>query len=409
MRALLYSALPALFLLLINSACEENTSAAELAYSDYLDQQAQIVQPEQNSPVLTDLIPAVELQNAIFFFTGERHGVAANLTIERYFLRQLVTQHGYRRYFVELPMSHAERINAYLQRGNLQDLRNYMELLEGTNYYQQEIFEHWQAVRAFYAELPKEQRFRVIGCDIEFQFSSAISWAIDRYQLQDAPPDLQTALQPFVALQSGISNRKRALQICDDLRQDIQVRRAEYESFLDPDRIRFRVIVENIRNALYYNLELNGPEQRSAFNAFRDSAMYANFNWLYEPGEQYYGQWGNLHAFQRQTLEIDWLATLLQNDPRFSDRIATCHLVYEDCQRRQKVGPDLDLDSRMHPGLYPVGEADFLFFHLNRTDSPFRERGLHPTIELDGEQGPTTDYFQYLFLLRHQAASSSYQ
>ncbi len=149
-------------------------------------------------------------------------------------------------------------------------------------------------------------------------------------------------------------------------------------------------------------------------NAIRDKQMYENFIRIHNrlPTGKYYGQLGLSHVFQRQTSYVDWFGSILNKNPMFQDKVLSIVYVYDNCKYlyptdlRDYQGVMTTLDLKLDI-LKKYAKGESTLFKLNGRDSPFDKKLLWPIVHKIPEGGVTTDYFQYIIMIRNSKALTS--
>ncbi len=134
------------------------------------------------------------------------------------------------------------------------------------------------------------------------------------------------------------------------------------------------------------------------------------------PKGKYYGQWGLSHIFQRPFPYVNWLggARLNGRDSVFKGgKVLSIAYVYDNCKylyptlRKDYIGSinTLDLEVKVFNSFIKNGCT---LFKLNGKNSPFSEKLIWPIIHKFPKDGVTTDYFQYLTIIKDSDAVESF-
>lgn len=390
-------------------------SLGEARHHEYLSRWAQPVDPGAPRSIdLAGLVP--EAGGRRLYVAGEQHGIGENQLLEYAFLTQLHRRAGVRVYFQELPYSASVLLDRYLRTGDEQTLERAFRGFAGTYSDSRELVRLYRRLRSYNDALEPDDRIRVVGFDIEHQPRTAFAVAADLVGDRPAPAPhgglfdrlRRTAARADVA--SGAVTAETYRTLADRTAQAISGNRVRFEESLGAERsFELELIMSNVVNLF----EARAAEQNGEWNRVRDRMMYENALALLErmPGEEsLFGQWGLNHVFQAKEFGVDWLAARLATDPAspLAGRVVSITYAYEDAQQMGKGGrhPQPLTTYRPDPGTMTcVAEAKYTLFRLDAPDSPYASqlRWMHATPR--PTEGVTTDYFQYVVLIRDGTAA----
>ena len=377
-----------------------------LDYSDiykYLEENHIMIDLEETND-FTDLsIIDDDLEGKEIFLVGENHGVLVNEQLRMKFLKYFKFKTNFKYYLWELPFSVAFFLSKYLETGDEKILRGIYEPLKGTFAWNKESFNHWKKLYQFNIKLPTTRKIKIIGIDIEHQIKNAF-----KYMLYVLPEnnDTEYILNKLKKLSNEIKDEE-IIEFCKWLKRDMKKRDGFYKKHLKENYFGFKLVNDNLlsRYKVY-----NGNN----FNAIRDKKMYENFIRIHNrlPTGKYYGQLGLSHVFQRETSYVDWFGSILNKNPMFQDKVLSIVYIYDNCKYlyptdlKDYQGVMTTLDSKLNI-LKKYAKGECTLFKLNGTDSPFDKRLLWPIVHKIPEGGVTTDYFQYIILIRNSKALTS--
>ena len=365
------------------------------------------------------------------FLTGEQHGIAENQLLEYAFLTYLHRDANVRVYLQELPYSAGVLLNRYLQTGDEAALETAFRGFTGTYSSSEELLELYRRVRRYNADLEEGERIRLVGFDMEHQPRTAFHVVAGMIEGLEAPGEYaglferirEMAAQPASRSGrnepggadtggSGIAGRTSAARMKEIASRALSAAEDEAEWFrteLAADAFDFEIIMKNVVN-LFEAREAQGERE---WNRIRDRMMYENVLSIYGtlPEESsIFGQWGLNHIFQAKQFGVDWLAARLDSDPRspLQGRVVSIAYAYDDAMQKSKqAGNPQPLTSYVpDPGVALCNaRGPYTLYRFDAPGSPYAEELSWMIATPRPESGFTTDYFQYLLLVRDGTAS----
>ena len=162
--------------------------------------------------------------------------------------------------------------------------------------------------------------------------------------------------------------------------------------------------MKNVLN-LFEAREAEGEQE---WNRIRDRMMYENVLSIYGtlPEESsIFGQWGLNHVFQAKQFGVEWLAARLDSDPGspLRGRVVSIAYAYDDAMQKSKqAGNPQPLTSYVpDPGAALCSaRGPYTLYRLDAPGSPYAEELSWMLATPRPDSGVTTDYFQYLLLVR---------
>lgn len=396
--------LPLLFLSLV--ACRKNNGPNQDmpdAAFDYLDAEAKSVSVE--NPIHLSQLETV-LQDHQFIFTGESHGVASNYDLELMMLQYLVDQKWLDYYVPELPFSFCYFLGQYLEKGDETILDRLFEPLEGTFSWTAEAKKHWQKVRTLYQSLPSDERFSIVGIEIEHQARNA-AW-----MMQDLLPDLSAP--PVMAGEVATLNDLVATK--NDNYLDLYNLALDFKAlFISQSPVLKGFLGDKFQQFQLVNqLVIDTHEARldDVFSTKREALIYENFlrnSELFAAGNSY-GQWGANHIYQRDIEGVSWLAARLNEEALspVQDAVYSILYLYHDCKTLLKNPYRKVNFTNLYyvPDFKKLSSQDLTLFRLDLPGSPFMDELIWPSTSLKLSEGVTTDYIQALILVQDSPAAS---
>ncbi len=354
------------------------------------------------------------------FLTGEQHAIRTNYDLQLALLKYFNRKAGVRYLLSELGYSQSAVINEYLSTGDEEFLRKVFQGVKGTAAWSKEYLEFLQLLREYNQTLPPDRTIKVIGIDIEFQLGTALDYLHSIIPNGDIPVEIQPTIDAFKAsepsLNASIDVRKllELLQkdnVMESLQQDIEQHQDAYKQYLGSKFFDFSIVVDNIINSMKCHSTTNTKQP----DVLREQSIYDNFKRVYSnfPRGKYFGQWGGEHVYQKARsndhIEKSFAMYLNRSDSPVRDKVLSMAYGYQNCSLmntkknyKSTLAPPIlqDLDR-----LKGYTKSDVTMFKLNSNKSPYNSE-LHFVGDSTG--GATTQYFQYIVVIRNSPAATPY-
>lgn len=358
-----------------------------------------------------------DLKNKEIFFTGENHGIKANKKLNMKFLKYFKKKTNFKYYLCELPYSDTYFLNKYLISGDTKILEKIYKPLKGTFEWNKDNYNHWKELYEFNKKLPENQKIQVVGIDIEHQSINALAYMNEVVDNNEMPKEIDNTLKGIKKLynkysKENVVNEIELKEFCKTLKKNIEENENIYKQYLKKEFLGFKLVNDNI----LYKYEAYDAKNND-FNKVRDKRIYENFKNIYSelPKGKYYGQWGLNHVYQKEQDNVKWVAAAMNEEGSvLKDKILSIIYVYDNCKYMSK-----NIDRT-----YSIGEAysydswnnifkDFIkenytMFRLTGKESPFKNKMIWPiNSNWTGEipKGSTTDFFQYIVVIRKSQAT----
>ncbi len=343
------------------------------------------------------------------FVTAEVHGLAVNQQLEFEFLKYFQENAGIKYYLQELPYSTSMLLNNYLASGDEEILKKVYSPLKGTYEWTQEKYDHWQKVYEYNRTLPPEQKIIVLGFDIEHQLENAFWYLNTILPEKEAPETIDYFINEIRTIyRDSKYEQKMTRDFTGRLLGNINKYEKIYRDYLGTDFFGFDLVSQNIiyRDVAY-------KKRENEWNSTRDEMMYENFLKIYDqyPAGKFYGQWGLNHAFQQKQGGVNWFAARLDNekDSPLKGKILSIVYLYQDCEHILNGNYRNDFLTTYvskNRAMDQLGKGDITLFKLNGANSPYTQGLIWPLVVEKPEAGSTTDYFQYVILLKNSGPST---
>jgi len=366
-----------------------------------------------------------DMSNARFIVIGEAHSVRDSFDLKLDFMKYFNRNYGIRYYLIESGVSIAHDINAYLQSGDESFIEYFKTSWRDCGYFG--LKEHYSFMRKLYEynmTVPKDQQIVLIPIDATGSWDEKAIKILRSYLPGDIPaPD---SIAAIINELSDTTLQRYSLTDYLDLYERIEKSTSSYssdfESYLGQDYWDFwytlRVIIRTCR------VQGSTADGDRRFN-LRDKAAHESVCDLLRiyPQEKFMSQYGSEHIFQKKRAIGNpnlstWLERLKNNTKIDHGEIITIYPLYCDCKftidEEDKPGmPDFIMDMfdltnedpRIRHRFEQVADqkgARHILFSLVEDDSPFQKK-CYAVKNATG--GVTTDYFQYVLLIKGSAAA----
>lgn len=332
-------------------------------------------------------------ENEIILSGAEFHGTQATYELQCHLTIALHQQAGVKYLLLGIGHATGQMYNTYLQTGD-QNLLD--QVHSDIGFSSRSCHEHrqaWEELCQYNQALAPEDRLTVIGIDLEYQPQTAVRYLRSLSTDKDLIPAPASSLNTPHALDQYVTT----LEI-DLARRETKYREALGENYED-----FVLVVQNLRDTVTANL---GED----FYAFREEVMYKNFLRAYasHPRGKYFGQFSMDHIYQRKVDSAllkgaDSLAMQLnRDDSPVQGKVLSIAAMYLDSVFRFAFGRyyNADLEQEHFTHEFPfrrLADGPYTLFKLEGEDSPFQRS---PFTIKKPHGGVTTDYYQYLLVLK---------
>ncbi|MFN7115987.1 MAG: erythromycin esterase family protein [Saprospiraceae bacterium] len=392
-----------LYLAIFLVACQKEEFSAEVL--DYLAQNhAAITANSPNS--LEPLFADTDLNRYDVFLTGENHAIAANTEIYYLLLQYYKQKVNFRYLLVELQYAAGATLQRYLDTGDEEMLAELMHSFGGSFYATRENFEFWKKVRAYNLTLEPERRIQVIGIDVEHNGQRALRYLQSLLPATSPPGEIAISMQKLQAFSNvNYAKNSASMQMLESLQDQLEMQGSVFENYLGEHFFAFEFTLQNTLNAAYFYQNGGKLEDREQFIQQNFIKIYKH----YTPGK-YFGQWGGFHVVQKGTHPS--LANFLQYDIQSPviGKVLSVFIAYQNSQYRKQRNEGVGtVESLEKDNPYTqFAQSPYTLFGLTGTNSPFT-RNIHWWITTEKPNGGvTTDYFQYLLLVKDSPAESTF-
>lgn len=347
---------------------------------------------------------------------GEGHAVAENFNIKFQLLKYLNKKYNIKYLLVELGYSSSCYINQYLKSGDEKYLKIVYANLKGTLDYCTESYNFWINLRNYNLTIPKNRRIQAVGIDIEHQIDTAYDYLLSIIPNYAPPNKIMSYIESLKNLKGSNNslyfNNYNQVYDCKSffisLKNNMKTNTSIYNKYFRSNYFDFSIIIDNIINAIsaYTAPALD-------FNKVREPCIYNNFKRIYNhiSGGKYFGEFGMEHVYQKTIDNQSKFATFLNgNDSPVKNKVLSIAYDYENClnlktddKTNSYVQIETNSDITNNDLLNKYSKSDLTLFKLNGIHSPFNNK-LYFVKKTSG--GYTTDYFQYIILLKNSKAAT---
>jgi hypothetical protein len=359
------------------------------------------------------------------FFLGESHGIAKNFEFE--FLKNLKAKTNFKYILAENTYSNTLLLNKYLETGNTDYLKEVLSNAKGTFFYSREELQRWKNIYQLNQTIQPKDRLKVLGIDIEHNVFQSLNTICKIATEKNSKKASNNKLYSLIFnCNKKLNSEQEKLKfignseiLLSEIINDFQKNQKYYQDIFKNDYFTFLYLLENTNSVFFC-------AKNKQKNQCRDEKMFENFQKLvkhYKLEDQvFYGVWGYAHIFQHPYKQIDWLASRIKkSNLKLKDKIVSLNLIYLNSKKiklhnsmpspksqitiedfSQDQGPDKIKGIELLKQITQPKSINI--FKLNNVNSPY-QRNLS-LINEDANQSVTTDYYQYIILIRDSLSTT---
>ena len=329
----------------------------------------------------------INTNNYEVFLSGETHTMAKSDKFKKEFFTYLNKKAGINNIMEEAGFCNVLLLNEYIQSGNEDYLKSFMNQLKGTMAYTKEKYEFYKWLYKYNLELDEDSKINIYGVDVEHDLLAAvkgIKTLIDKNK--PVPKSLQRAIYLLKE-----ENRKSAKYLKIAYEED----KKSCEEYFGDKFIYFENGIKNL-------YQLGGGKD------MRDKVMMKNFAFLYslKKGEKFFGQFGSEHIYQDYmnsdflTMEEIRFGTLLNSKSSpVKNKVYSLLCVYKN---KEGNSPSKNFFNYSY---FNNIKSD-KFIELSGEKSPFYNKEY--LFNGSKENKVTCDYIQGLMILRNSKKTQVY-
>jgi hypothetical protein len=399
--------------------------------SDYLNQNKAVIDLENDTEIA--IFDADFYKNSLFLF-GENHGSSNPHLFDVKLFKQLYHRAGLRNYIAEVDLTKAWMLNNYLKDGHEEWLQKVFKswVEESSQWASKSNYAKFQHLRKFYQELPKNQKFNIIGIDVVQDYGLLKEYV---HFLVPNTKNLTLELTNLIQLSDTITYAGRRKM--GTLSREKLLNMTDFKNVPKKNIPQFK--------SLMTSLSYVGA------GMIRDSIMYKNLKSQIEilglEKEKMYGFLGYYHCLQTSyEKSMPFAALLIKHEEKFRKNIVSMQMMciqskvllpYNDqikkmmpqsiADKLRNEDPDFKNSQKYIPyemsndnNIMKIDGIQFLkstseansttIFKLNSANSPFSKSKLlaevtgFQTIRLTDKNTLTLEAFQYIVLFRNSNA-----
>ncbi|MGL5712619.1 MAG: hypothetical protein ACRCXT_02505 [Paraclostridium sp.] len=352
-----------------------------------------------------------DLKGKKVILAGEYHNLDKNEKLQINFLKYLQKEVNVNYILEEGGYADAYFLNKYLESGNEEILKNYFNVYKGQKLYTKERYNYFIEVYKLNQTLPKDEQIKVVGADVESQATYEYLTDVmkENTSITNELKELIGKLKDFDYSSKG--SYIDIIDILEKVNKDIKDNEEAYKNILKEDEEfdGFKLAISNLIDFTDCAI----ADINDKYN-LRDKYIYENFKLIDSKLQDaiYFGQWGADHTLQDTVYhgdfskDIHYFASLLKKDLEYKDKILSIEYSYYSTQN-QKIGGYYHINEDLFKN-YLTSNSDVSIFKLNNRKSPLKNEYINTfnTDVIDYKNNPTTNYFQYLVLIRNSKPSA---
>jgi Erythromycin esterase len=359
------------------------------------------------------------------FLLGETHGFKNAQVVDLALLKHLNQRVGVRHYIAEVDPTKAYYLNQYLQTGQDSTLRLVFAswIAETAQWANQDFFRKIQAIRAYNQTLPNAKRIRFVGID-EVQDRPLIARQLIELTGNQLTKGDVPRLDSLVSLLQRMPKKPDSLaaQVALNWLAQIKNQPADYRKWRAETMTELRATLQT----LTYRKTIRSRE-KTIFATFRDALSRYNLT-----NEKLYGFWGVAHVWQAPLADgrLQFAGMIRSSDLPMKGKTVSITCSYVDSfmmvptqylppfwQEKGKVYSRVDKFNSNGPMMNVAGTDELIKQSQPNTTTLFKLPGTaagkapitatySPFMPADQRLNfdparPTTDYFQYIVLIRN--------
>lgn len=310
-------------------------------------------------------------------------------------------------------------MNQYLDTGNETFLKKTFLEAKGTFYANQNFYNFYKKLYTYNQALPAQDRIRFISLDVEHQYRYSHAQLLTQF---DQHVKMHTDTCAFIRLFYQLNPEKTG---------NYQKAYQQYQQAFEKDSLQLQQELGSAYQTIYYlirNINYKFIAMADKHDLARDSLMYENFKTrtrsLDIQTHRAFGFMGIDHCYLEGTKRAKNFGAYL---PKQGYRVASTIMLYSNCSAqipsfylpkplRFLGGKKGYFMSKLRSNdrwieyqeyinaLKEVAPSSMTLFGLTGAESPFKTR--HLLIDELKSARPTTDYMQYVILIRNSPAAA---
>lgn len=346
------------------------------------------------------------LDGVSVFMTGEAHGSAESIEIAGLLARYLAQSGRPTTLLWEIGFAAGVYLDEYVSGGETDTLEEVLASSSGTYLFTHEWRDFYRTIRDFNASRPAAERIRVLGIDIEHQYTRGLRLmqeALPTDAAAGAPAAIAPVVRDLVAWSRANASEQEDDELSAAISDSLDEQPSAWQGFLGGTLERFRIAALALRSR--FDCYATSGDR---FSAAREAAIEQIFleadAWhrarVAPATPFYYGHWGRVHIRRAPAAGIEWIAGRIESAPGYAGKVLSAKLFYHEClalrRNPYRVAPLADPPATV--GLLARSSAGpATLYDLDDPGSPFLERP--ELVSSPDAGGATTDYFQLAVLI----------
>ena len=351
-----------------------------------------------------------------FYWVGEAHAIKYSYNAKLVLLKQIHKKVGFKYYLLEAGYITELYLNKYLESGDEKYLKMDFNSTNGTLGCNIDEYEFYRKLYQYNQELPKDKRIEFMSIDIEHQYDETDKYIRFLFINSNLPKDTSDFINVFLRSKADYKNLYNKLYL------DLNTDSTKYKMILKSDYSLFWYLVRNI-NYLFLAKASNNWDRT------RDSLMFENYKIRKRTCDfkksKVFAYFGTDHCFLEKTKNTNWIASLIKNSDTTLKSVSLI-MLYSGCKQMMPIwaiknygtlkqlltnkkkdyfnaGCDYDRENILKKS----SKGNCTLFNITRKTSSFKTSKLFVRDILDNKF--TTDYFQYIIVIKGSPASIPYR
>lgn len=352
-----------------------------------------------------------DVKKAEVVFIGEAHGVSAKNDIQLKLMKYLNENFGYNYMLLECGYSKSLLINKYLETGDIQYLKESIEINKGQSYYTEQYYDMFIDIYEY--NKTHKSKIKTFGIDKEFVPLYAYNYMIEALQDKEITEDIDKCFSDFIYCINNLeeyrkdNSEKEFLNLQKSVLQILNDKKDFYSEFLGEDYFNFTYLLDNL--IFTYNY------YRGSEPVDRDANMYDNFKKLkaHLPEGKFMGSFGGFHILQNNSFGKS-VAHYLQftEDSPVKGKVISIDSLHDNCVHMERASDSEErkyeyivLTEKYNDIFKPYLNSKATIFKLNGKRSPFGKKliyiGEHKSNMINTEKEENNlRYYQYVLILK---------
>jgi hypothetical protein len=402
---------------------ESANALADDVYIDYLKKNNFTLDIEDNNDFSSFKLLDEDTKDKDMFLIGEYHYVKDNSKLQLKFLKYFKEKTNFKYLLWEASYLGGKNYNIFLETGDEKLLSPYLNT--------EEELEFWKKLYEFNRSLKNEDKIIVVAPDVG-NIQNNISYLIDTLSSKELPKELQAHLSMLkeykvyidklfavndvdaetAYMNSYTETSEKFMNLYTKVKDNIST----YENIFKDSSFDIVYVLDDVKNLL--DIQGQAAKQYIETGDFasilrvRDLKIGENFNKLYKklPKGKYFGKYGNLHTYQKEVLSenniktSNFAAEITKKPSPLKGKIITIACFYDNCYSSNSGVPVPLTSYKANKAIDSYVTGNNTLIKLNGINSPYGKELKWDFIHEpygSAEGGVTTNYFQYVLLIKN--------